>query len=57
GVDVHDYGLWDGSPIQEGMVFTVEPGIYIPEEGLGVRIEDDIVITKEGHINLTRAIP
>ena len=57
GVDVHDYGLWDGSPIQEGMVFTCEPGIYIPEEGLGIRIEDDIVVTKEGHINLTKAIP
>jgi len=57
GVDVHDYGLWDGSPIQEGMVFTCEPGIYIPEEGLGIRIEDDVVITKEGHINLTQAIP
>ncbi|MEK9829367.1 MAG: aminopeptidase P N-terminal domain-containing protein [Schleiferiaceae bacterium] len=57
GVDVHDYGLWDGSPMQEGMVFTCEPGIYIPEEGLGIRIEDDIVITKEGHINLTKAIP
>lgn len=57
GIDVHDYGLWDGSPMQEGMVFTCEPGIYIPEEGLGIRIEDDIVITKEGHINLTKAIP
>ncbi len=57
GIDVHDYGLWDGSPMQEGMVFTCEPGIYIPEEGLGIRIEDDIVITKEGHINLTQAIP
>jgi Xaa-Pro aminopeptidase len=53
---VHDYGLWT-IPVEEGMVFTVEPGIYIPEEGLGIRIEDDIVITKEGHENLTRAIP
>jgi Xaa-Pro aminopeptidase len=43
--------------VEEGMVFTVEPGIYIPEEGLGIRIEDDIVITKDGHENLTRAIP
>jgi Xaa-Pro aminopeptidase len=56
GLDVHDYGLWT-TPIEEGMVFTVEPGIYIPDEKLGVRIEDDIVITKDGHINLTRAIP
>ena len=48
GIDVHDYDLWT-IPVEEGMVFTVEPGIYIPEEGLGIRIEDDIVITKEGH--------
>ena len=57
GLDVHDYGLWDGTPIKEGMVFTCEPGIYIPEEGIGIRIEDDIVITSEGHINLTKHIP
>lgn len=57
GLDVHDYGLWDGSEIKEGMVFTVEPGIYIPEEGLGIRIEDDIVVTKGEPINLTKAIP
>lgn len=56
GLDVHDYGLWT-VPVEEGMIFTVEPGIYIPEEGIGIRIEDDIVITKEGHENLTRAIP
>ncbi len=56
GLDVHDYGLWT-IPVEEGMVFTVEPGIYIPEEGLGIRIEDDIVITKDGHENLTREIP
>ena len=56
GLDVHDYGLGT-IPVEEGMVFTVEPGIYIPEEGLGIRIEDDIVITKDGHENLTRAIP
>ncbi len=56
GLDVHDYGLWD-VPMQCGMVFTVEPGIYIPEEGLGIRIEDNIVITEGGHTNLTRAIP
>lgn len=56
GLDVHDYGLWT-VPVEEGMVFTVEPGIYIPEEGLGIRIEDDIVITADGHENLTRSIP
>ncbi len=56
GIDVHDVGLWTGT-IEEGMVFTCEPGIYIPEEKLGIRIEDDLVITKTGHINLTKAIP
>ena len=56
GLDVHDYGLWT-VPVEEGMVFTVEPGIYLPEEGIGIRIEDDIVITADGHENLTRSIP
>ena len=56
GIDVHDVGLWTGT-IEEGMVFTCEPGIYIPEEKLGIRIEDDLVITKKGLINLTKAIP
>ena len=40
-----------------GMVFTVEPGIYIPEEGIGIRLEDDIVITEDGHVNLMANIP
>ena len=57
GLDVHDYGLWDGSPMEAGMVFTCEPGIYIPEEGIGIRIEDDILITSSGYINLTKEIP
>jgi Xaa-Pro aminopeptidase len=56
GIDVHDVGLWTGK-IEAGMVFTCEPGIYIPEEKLGIRIEDDLVITETGHINLTKAIP
>jgi Xaa-Pro aminopeptidase len=56
GIDVHDVGLWT-APIKEGMVFTCEPGIYIPNENLGVRIEDDLVITKDSHINLTKDIP
>ena len=39
GLDVHDVGLWT-QPIEKGMVFTCEPGIYIREEGIGIRIED-----------------
>ena len=57
GLDVHDYGLWDGSLMEVGMVFTCEPGIYIPEEGIGIRIEDDILITSNGYVNLTKEIP
>jgi Xaa-Pro aminopeptidase len=57
GLDTHDVGLWH-QPIQAGMVFTCEPGIYIPEEGLGIRIEDDLVVTNDGKpFNLMRDIP
>jgi Xaa-Pro aminopeptidase len=56
GIDVHDVGLWTGT-IEEGMVFTCEPGIYIPEEKLGIRLEDDLVVTKKGLINFTKNIP
>lgn len=52
GVDVHD-SLGGPRYVQSGMVLTVEPGIYIPEEGIGVRIEDDILITSTGHTNLS----
>ncbi len=49
GIDVHD--PWDYSkPIQKGMVFTIEPGIYIPEEKIGVRIEDTFYVTPEGKL-------
>ena len=57
GLDTHDYGvLWE--KMTETMVFTVEPGIYIPEEGFGIRLEDDVVIQKKGEpFNLMRNIP
>ena len=47
GMDVHDVGMM--KKLQPGMVFTVEPGIYIPELELGVRIEDDVLITEDGY--------
>jgi len=57
GLDTHDYGLLE-KPMKAGMVFTVEPGVYIPEEGIGVRIEDDYVIQEKGEpINLMKNIP
>ena len=57
GLDTHDYGLLE-DPFQENMVFTVEPGIYIPKEGFGIRLEDDVVIkSKEEPLNLMSDIP
>lgn len=57
GLDTHDYGLLD-DPIEANMVFTVEPGIYLPEEGFGVRLEDDVVVQPTGEpINLMKNIP
>jgi Xaa-Pro aminopeptidase len=56
GVDVHDLGTRT-APIKPGMLFTVEPGIYIEEEQLGVRIENNIWITKNGHKDLMKNIP
>ncbi len=57
GLDTHDVGLWN-EPIEAGMVFTCEPGIYIPEEGLGIRLEDDLVVQQSGSpFNLMSDIP
>lgn len=56
GLDVHDFaGRY--TPFAEGNILTCEPGIYIPEEGFGVRLENDILITKNGNIDLTSEIP
>ena len=57
GLDTHDVGSWSDS-MRENMVFTVEPGIYIPEENLGIRLEDDVVVQANGEpFNLMRNIP
>jgi Xaa-Pro aminopeptidase len=56
GLDVHDVGLYSRK-IEAGMVFTCEPGIYIPEEGIGCRLENDYLITENGIINLTEKMP
>jgi len=57
GLDTHDSGLWH-KPIEAGMAFTVEPGIYIREEKLGVRLEDDVIVQPNGEpFNLMKNIP
>jgi Xaa-Pro aminopeptidase len=56
GLDVHDVGDYE-RPLEPGMVLTVEPGIYIPEEGIGIRIEDDVLITKSGLEILSKKLP
>lgn len=55
GLDVHDVGIYS-EPLQEGMVITIEPGLYIKEEAIGIRIEDDILVTKDGARNLSESI-
>ncbi|HXS24282.1 MAG TPA: aminopeptidase P N-terminal domain-containing protein [Gemmatimonadales bacterium] len=56
GMDVHDVGDVR-TPLAPGMVLTVEPGVYLPAEALGVRIEDDVLVTRDGHEVLSAAAP
>jgi len=56
GLDVHDVGLTT-QPMQAGWVMTVEPGIYIPEEGFAVRLENDVLVTEKGNVDLMASIP
>ena len=57
GLDTHDYGLLN-EPFEPNMVFTVEPGIYLPDEGFGIRVEDVVVVQESGDpINLMKNIP
>lgn len=56
GLDVHDVGDYR-QPLEAGMIITCEPGIYIPEEGIGVRIEDDVLIAADGNEVLTAKLP
>jgi Xaa-Pro aminopeptidase len=56
GMDVHDVGSY-ASVLAPGMVLTVEPGIYIPEEQLGIRVEDDVLVTASGREVLSSGIP
>jgi len=56
GIDVHDVGYFQ-TPYKPGMVFTVEPGIYILEEGIGIRLENNIVVKEKGNFDLMRNIP
>jgi Xaa-Pro aminopeptidase len=55
GLEVHD--ITPDGPLKPGMIVTVEPGIYLPDRGFGVRIEDDILITESGNRDLTLAVP
>jgi Xaa-Pro aminopeptidase len=58
GLEVHDYPSASSTePLQAGMVITVEPGLYIPEEKIGIRIEDTLLVTEEGCRNLSAALP
>ena len=56
GLDTHDVGLVEGAVLKPGMVVTVEPGLYSEKESIGIRIEDDVLVTEDGSINLSSSI-
>ncbi|MFE6137145.1 aminopeptidase P family protein [Bacillus sp. NPDC057893] len=56
GLDTHDVGTYKDRVLEAGMVITIEPGLYIEEESIGIRIEDDILVTKDGYENLSKDI-
>ena len=56
GMDVHDVGAYE-TPLAPGMVLTIEPGLYIPEEEIGIRIEDDVLVTASGAEVLSTGAP
>lgn len=56
GLDTHDVGSYKDRVLEAGMVITVEPGLYIEEEAIGIRIEDDILVTEQGYENLSKDI-
>jgi len=56
GLDTHDVGNYRDKVLEPGMVLTVEPGLYIEKEGIGIRIEDDILVTEDGYENLSKDI-
>lgn len=56
GLEVHDWGF-QSTTLREGMVITIEPGVYLPAEGLGIRIEDDYLLTSAGAVLLSTGVP
>ena len=56
GLDLHDLAIMPDKPLLENSIYTVEPALYIPEEGIGIRVEDNVVIGKSGCVNLSKDI-